>query len=173
MAADMPNAQRRHSMFRHYGAMFLLLYGLWLLLSGHYTPLLLGFGALSCLFVVGIIYRMDVIDHEARIIRMGWRLLTYLPWLAWEIVKSNWDVAWRVMHPALPVSPTLFEITGSQQTVVGRVIFANSITLTPGTVTVDLEGDRFTVHAITRSGAEALMRGEMDRRVAAAETLEL
>jgi len=149
--------------------MFILLFGLWLLLSGHFTPLLLGFGVSSCLFVIWIIHRMDVIDNETRIIRVGWRLLTYFPWLAWEIVKANWDVAWRILHPGLPISPTLFVVTSTQKSDVGRVTYANSITLTPGTVTVDLEGDKFTVHALTRGAAEALMEGEMDRRVTAVE----
>ncbi|MFP3943571.1 MAG: Na+/H+ antiporter subunit E [Alphaproteobacteria bacterium] len=168
----MPNAQRKRSMIRQYGTMFLLLFGLWLLLSGHYTPLLLAFGALSSLFVVWVIHRMDVIDHETPAARVGWRLLTYLPWLAWQIVKSNWDVAWRVLHPGLPISPTLFEAEGSQETDVGRVIYANSITLTPGTVTVDLEGNRFTVHALARGGAKSVLSGEMDRRITATETVK-
>lgn len=166
----MARTQRKRSLFRQYGAMFLLLFGLWLLLSGHYTPLLLGFGVLSCLFVVWIVQRMDVIDHETEILRAGWRVLTYFPWLAWEIIKSNWDVAWRVLHPALPVSPTLIEVTGCQKTDMGRVIYANSITLTPGTVTVDLEGSRFTVHALTRAGADAVIAGDMDRKVGALES---
>lgn len=169
MATDMSNAQRKRSTIRQYGAMFLLLFGLWLLLSGHYTPLILSFGAVSSLFVVWLIHRMDVIDHQTRVVRVGWGLLTYFPWLAWEIAKANWDVAWRVLHPGLPISATLFEVEGSQKSDVGRVTYANSITLTPGTVTVDLQGSRFTVHALTRSGAESLMAGEMDRRVTAVE----
>lgn len=168
-AAGMANEHRKRSIIRQYGAMFLLLFGLWLLLSGHYTPKFLAFGAGSCVFVVWIVHRMDVIDHETRVLRVGWRLLGYFPWLAWEVAKSNWDVAWRILHPALPISPTLFEVTGSQKTDVGRVTYANSITLTPGTVTVNLEGSQFTVHALTRAGAEAIMAGAMDRRVTAAE----
>lgn len=165
----MAKQDRKRSLIRQYGAMFLVLYGLWLLLSGHFEPSLLGFGALSCLFVIWIVHRMDVIDHETRIMRVGWRLLTFFPWLAWEIVKANWDVAWRVLHPALPISPMIFTVTGSQRTDVGRVIYANSITLTPGTITVDLEGSEFTVHALTRAAAEGVMENEMDRRVTEVE----
>ena len=165
----MANQQRKRSTIRQYGDMFLLLFGLWLLLSGHYTLKFVAFGIVSSLFVVWIIHRMDVIDHETRVIRVGRRVVGYFPWLAWEIVKSNWDVAWRVLHPALPIAPTLFDVTGSQKTDVGRVIYANSITLTPGTVTVNLEGSEFTVHALTRAGADSLREGEMDRRVTRTE----
>lgn len=154
---------------KHYGFMVAMLAAFWLLLSGHYTTLLLSFGAASCLFVVWLIHRMDVIDHGTPIVRLSWRLIMYWPWLAWEILKANIDVAWRLIDPRLPVSPTVVEVTGSQKTDIGRVTYANSITLTPGTITIDLDGNRFLVHSLTRGGAESLLRGDMDRRVAKVE----
>jgi len=148
-----------------------VLFGLWLLLSGHYTPLLLGFGAASCALVVLISARMDVVDREGHPIHLGPRALTYWPWLLVEIVKANIDVAKRIVDPKLPISPTMLRVKASQKTEVGRVIYANSITLTPGTVSVELEGDMIEVHALTVEGAEALQEGEMDRRVTAMEGL--
>lgn len=148
-----------------------VLFGLWLLLSGHYTPLLLGFGVASCALVVLISARMDVVDREGHPIHLGPRALTYWPWLLVEIVKANIDVAKRIVDPKLPISPTMLRVKASQKTEVGRVIYANSITLTPGTVSVELEGDMIEVHSLTVEGAEALLEGEMDRRVTAMEGL--
>lgn len=148
-----------------------VLFGLWLLLSGHYTPLLLGFGVASCALVVLISARMDVVDREGHPIHLGPRALTYWPWLLVEIVKANIDVAKRIVDPKLPISPTMLRVKASQKTEVGRVIYANSITLTPGTVSVELEGDMIEVHSLTVEGAEALLEGEMDRRVTTMEGL--
>lgn len=147
----------------------LALYGLWLLLSGHYNSLLLVLGGLSCLLVVVIAYRMDVIDHEGHPIQLTPRVLIYWPWLVWEIVKSNVDVLRRILHPALPISPTIVTVPGTQKSEVGLVTYANSITLTPGTVTINMKGSDMIVHALSRDGADGLETGDMDRRVTAFE----
>ena len=89
----------------------------------------------------------------------------YAPWLAWAIVKANMDVTRRILSPSMPISPTLVEVPATQHNQLGQVIFANSITLTPGTVSVDVEDGIITVHALTREAADELATGEMDRRV--------
>ncbi len=137
----------------------------WLLLSGHYTGLLLGLGALSCLFVAWIAHRMEVIDHEGHPIHISWRAPGYWLWLGWEIVKASLDVTRRVLDPRLPISPTVLSVAPSQKTDLGRVTYANSITLTPGTVTLSLSENEVEVHALSREGAEALKEGTMDRQV--------
>ncbi|MEX1206005.1 MAG: Na+/H+ antiporter subunit E [Dongiaceae bacterium] len=151
----------------HAISLALVLYGLWLLLSGHYEPLLLGFGVLSCALVVAIALRMDVVDKEGHPVHLGWRALAYWPWLLLEIAKSNIDVARRVLHPALPISPTLVRVKASQSSDLGQVIYANSITLTPGTVSIELEDGMIDVHALTGETAAALEAGEMNRRILA------
>jgi multicomponent Na+:H+ antiporter subunit E len=93
------------------------------------------------------------------------RALLYIPWLILEVVKSNIDVARRILDPRLPISPRVIEVQASQRRDIGRVIYANSITLTPGTVSIDTDGDRITVHALTEEAAAGLLTGEMDRRV--------
>ena len=145
------------------------LFCLWLLLSGHFEPLLLILGLASTALVVWIAYRMDVIDHEGHPIGLTPRILLYWPCLIWEIVKANIDVKRRILDPALPISPTVVRVPASQKTELGTVIYANSITLTPGTVTIDLEGHDLIVHAFSEDGAVALESGEMDRRVTAFE----
>ncbi len=93
-----------------------VLYGFWLLLSGHlHDPLLLGLGAASCLLVVYIAKRMEVIDHESHPIHLGWRIITYFPWLAWEIVKANIAVAKVIIDPKLPISPVLIRLRSGQK----------------------------------------------------------
>ena len=148
----------------------LVLFGLWIMLSGHYTPLLLALGVLSCVWVVRIATRMDVVDHEWHPIHLYFkRMFPYWGWLLKEIVKSNIDVTWRVLHPKLPISPTMVRVKASQHTQLGRVTYANSITLTPGTVSVDLTDEGIEVHSLTRESAEALLEGEMDRRISVME----
>ena len=99
------------------------------------------------------------------------RVWMYWRWLAREVVKSNLDVARRILSPSLPISPNVFTLKASQRTDLGRVIFANSITLTPGTISIDLQGDTIEVHALTQEAAETLQTGEMDRRVTDLEGL--
>jgi multicomponent Na+:H+ antiporter subunit E len=137
----------------------------WLLWSGHYNPLILGFGVASCILVVYLSSRLGCIDREGHPIHLLPSLLTYGPWLIWAIVKANIDVAGRILRPGLPISPNLIKVKASQKTDLGRVFYANSITLTPGTVSVDVDGDNILVHAISIEAAADVERGDMDRRV--------
>lgn len=147
-------------------------FGLWLLLSGYFdVPLLLVFGALSCALAVLVAWRVEVIVPEERT-PCSWfnvHLFGYWPWLLWQVVLSNLDVAKRIVDPALPIDPALIALKPTQRGDLGRFIYANSITLTPGTVTVALSGDTLEVHALTREAADALLEGDMDRRVAQLE----
>jgi multicomponent Na+:H+ antiporter subunit E len=147
----------------------LVLYAVWLLWSGHYNALLMTLGLLSCGFVVWISHRMRVLDAEGQPNHLLPRAVLYVPWLIKEIVLANLDVAKRVLSPSMPISPTLTRVKVTQKTDLGRVIYANSITLTPGTISLLLEGDTITVHALSAGGAEDLAGGEMDRRVTALE----
>lgn len=148
------------------------LFGVWLLWSGHYTiehTLVLVLGIVSCLAVVAIVRRMRIVDSEGHPIHLAGRALVYVPWLLLAIFRSNIDVALRILNPRLPVSPTLIRTRATQKTALGKVIYANSITLTPGTVSVDVENGLVLVHALSRESAEELVDGEMDRRVTAVE----
>lgn len=149
-----------------------VLYLLWLLLSGHWQPFLLSVGALCAVGVLLLALRMEVIDHESYPLHLRpWRVLGYWMWLVVEIVKANVDVARRILDPALPISPRVVRLKASQRTRLGRVIYANSITLTPGTVSIDVREDdeHIEVHALTQEAAAALEGGGMDRRVSRLE----
>ena len=91
--------------------------------------------------------------------------MTFLPWLIWEIVKSAWSVSKIILDPKLPISPTMTAVTAVQKTVVGVNVYGNSITLTPGTVTVGVQGKKLAIHALTQDGAADLEAGAMDARV--------
>jgi multicomponent Na+:H+ antiporter subunit E len=143
----------------------LVLFVFWLLLSGYFTLFLVSVGALTAIGIVLLAHRMNVIDHEGHPIHLSWRVLAYWPWLIKEIAKSAWEVSRIIVNHALPISPTLVRAKTSQKTPVGVVTYANSITLTPGTISVDVKQDEILVHALTRDGAEGLLEGEMDRRV--------
>jgi multicomponent Na+:H+ antiporter subunit E len=151
--------------FVHALFLCLLLALTWIAFSGHYTPLLLSFGALSVALSVFLSMRMDLIDHEGIPIQLGIGVSVYWLWLAKEVFKANLDVAWRVLQREPDISPMMFEAPVTQKTDLGQVTYANSITLTPGTVSVDLDRGVIHVHALTRAGAEDVLSGEMDRRV--------
>jgi multicomponent Na+:H+ antiporter subunit E len=138
----------------------------WLALSGHYTTFLVGAGAACAVLCVLMTARMGTVDAEGHPVHLLGGALTYFPWLWWEIAKSAWAVAKLILHPRLPISPTMTEVAASQKTTVGVATYANSITLTPGTITTGVQGKLLTVHALTRDGALDLEGGGMDARVA-------
>jgi multicomponent Na+:H+ antiporter subunit E len=148
---------------------FTLLFGVWLLWSGHTEPLLIAFGLASCALTLWLTMRMYKRGDIHPTNSLGWRPLTYLPWLVWEIIKSNLDVSRIVLSPKMAISPRLIRVPSSQTSETGQAIFANSITLTPGTITLDLRQGEALVHALTAEAAEGLLAGEMNRRVAALE----
>ncbi|MGI9498751.1 MAG: Na+/H+ antiporter subunit E [Geminicoccaceae bacterium] len=143
---------------------------LWLLLSGHWhNPLLIGLGLASVILTMVVSIRMKVTDREGHPVHLALHGLVYWPWLIKEIVVANIDVAKAILGITDAVQPSVFTIKASQHTDLGKTIYANSITLTPGTVTVGLDGDEMTIHALTPAAKEGLATGEMDRRVTSIE----
>lgn len=150
-------------------ASFCALLVFWLALSGYFTVFLVLSGVGSGVAVVLLARRMEVVDREGIPLEYWRAVFSYWPWLAWEIVKAAWDVSKIILHPRLPVGPTLVRFQPSQRTTVGLVTHANSITLTPGTIAVEAGPNEFLVHGLTKAGAEACVGSEMDRRVARME----
>jgi multicomponent Na+:H+ antiporter subunit E len=139
----------------------------WLLWSGIYKPLLLGLGVFSCFLTIYVKHRMEYFQTEVFALNFGRRLIGYWLWLAKEVVKSSLDVARIVVSPSLPISPQVVTVKASCEHAVDQAILANSITLTPGTLALDVYKGEITVHALTQAGADELKQGEMNRRVAA------
>lgn len=145
-------------------------FAVWLLLSGFFdNALLLTLGVLSCVLVVFVTERMRLFEHDNPSLMLSIRFLTYLPWLVWEIVKANIDVVKCILDRRLPIGPRIFRTKASQKSDLGKVIYANSITLTPGTISIRVDDDEIEVHALTKASADGILGGEMDRRVAAIE----
>jgi len=154
---------------RHALALSILLFAFWLVNSGHYTPLLLTFMLASVASIVALSHYMDMVDGEAQPLNITFTLPIYLLWLAKEVVLANVAVAKCVWRGKKAISPRTMVVTASQKSDLGIVIYANSITLTPGTVSIDLEGNKILVHALNEESAAGLLTGEMDRRVCKVE----
>lgn len=142
-----------------------LIFLFWFMLSGHTETLLIVLGIVSSLLSVYLARRMDIIDHESYPFHLSARLLRYYPYLAKEIIIANIDVIKRILKPGNSISPHVITLPAPQQTDLSKVIYANSITLTPGTVTLDLSGNELKVHALSKEGAEDLQTGQMAKAV--------
>ena len=142
-----------------------LVFVFWFMLSGHTEVLLIALGIVSTLLSVYLSKRMDIIDHESYPVHLSLRLLRYYFFLGKEIIVANIDVIKRILTPGKSISPTLITIPASKQSDLSKVIYANSITLTPGTVTLELMGDEIKIHALSKEAAEDLQSGKMAEAV--------
>ena len=125
----------------------------------------IGFGIVTCTVATWMALRMDTLDEESVPFHTALGAIGYLPWLTWEIFKSNVAVARIVLHPSLPIDPSMVHFHGTQKTDLGRFIYANSITLTPGTITTGIVGTDFEVHALTAESVDGSEEAEMNQRV--------
>ena len=143
--------------------LFVFYFVIWLLLSGHYDPLLLTLGVLSCITCLYVTWKAKFIDEEGLPLHLLMRLPIYTLWLFKEIIKANIDTA-KIIILNNP-DPQNFRVKSSQKTEAGKVTYANSITLTPGTVTTVLDGDILEVHALSSDMADDVKSGAMDKKV--------
>lgn len=150
---------------KHAVSLTLTLIILWLLLSGHYNVLLISLGLICSLLTVVLALRMEIIDHESHPLHLSRQLPRFLVFLSREIVLANLDVVRRILTPGKSFSPQLRQLPLPQKTAVGQVIYANSITLTPGTVTVQLGTDSILIHALSREAADDLQTGRMAQAI--------
>lgn len=137
----------------------------WIALSGHFEPLLLVLGVLSVTLVILCLRRMDCADREPGRLIPGLRLLGYWSWLMGCVVRSNIDLARRIWHPALPIQRNWSRLDTQVSTPMEKTLYANSITLTPGTLTTDVRDDHFMVHSLSQDSIDELRTGEMERRI--------
>ena len=143
--------------------LFIVLFGFWLLMSGYYTPLILSLGVISCLLCVYLTIKGKFLDNETLPIYFFPRLIQYTLWLIKEILKSNIQTAKVIIMKS--EEPELFSVKATQKTNEGKVTYANSITLTPGTVTTQIKDNVFEVHALTKGFGDDVRSSEMDRMV--------
>ena len=150
---------------KHTLSLIVLLGLLWWVLSGYTKPLLLSLGVASVLLTVFIARRMDVVDEESHPLELSPRLIPYWGRLIKEIAVSNIQVIKLILSPKPDIDPSIFTVTTDQKSDLSKVVLGNSITLTPGTVTLDIRGDQIEVHALTREAAEDVLAGSLDKRV--------
>lgn len=149
---------------------FLSLLALWLLLSGIYKPLLIVFGVVSSALCVWIVYRLGLLGKRGLFNHLKIvKFFRYLAWLTVEIGKADWAVTKVILSPVLPKRQRLIRVPSDQHSDVARMIFANSITVTPGTITVETEDDYFIVHALTDEAADPKALEAMCKKVSALE----
>lgn len=154
---------------KHTISLFLTLSLFWLINSGHYTTLILLLGIGSILLVLLIVHKMDVVDQESQPLHLSPAIFRYCLWLSKEIILANVTVVKHIWLGKNSISPTLATIKISQKTDIGKVIYANSITLTPGTVAIDLFDNSVVVHALLKKDIDTLQQGYMDQKVSLLE----
>jgi len=165
----MTSMSRAHA--RNMAVLFVLLLALWLLMSGHYDVFHVSMGVLSSAAVVLLNARLNkhffLLENAAGYtpIRLG-RVLLYLPWLVWQIVLASLQVAQVVLNPKMPVDPSLVKFKTRYPNDLARVFLANSITLTPGTITLELNDGEYVVHALMDASASGIVDDSMPRKVA-------
>jgi multicomponent Na+:H+ antiporter subunit E len=137
----------------------------WIGWSGHFEPLTLAFGAASVGLVVLVCVRMGIVDRDGNLLRLLPRMLIYTPRLLRRIVRSNIEVASIILSPTLPLTPRLRRVVTTQVTPLAQTVYANSVTLTPGSLTVEVEDGAIIVHTLTEENARAFDKGTMNRFV--------
>jgi len=150
---------------KHNISLGILLFALWLGLSGQLTILSLSLGLVSTLVVVLIAHRMDIIDQEKYPAHMTVLLLRFWLFLSREVIFANIDVLKRIFKPGKNISPQLFELPLTHKSDLSRVIYANAITMTPGTVSVKVNKETITVHSLSIEAANDLCSGRMANAV--------
>lgn len=159
---------------------FILLFGVWLLLSGHYDLTHITMGIISCILVVALhlrlrkyfFYEEEISETSEKLkgvapVRLRFpRVLFYIPWLIWQIVVASLQVAAVVLNPKMPIDPSLLRFKTKLPGMSARVILGNSITLTPGTITIQINDDEFLVHALMDASFTGIVDGSLPGEVA-------
>lgn len=154
---------------------FVLLFAFWLLLSGHYQARYIVIGALAAglvtllsndLFYLALRYGESAEPKIELVLLQLWRFLLYLPWLLSRIIMANIQVAYLVLHPKMPIDPGLLVFRTRMKKGIAQVTLANSITLTPGTITTSLENGRYIIHTLKRPLAGELEDATMQNKIA-------
>ena len=145
---------------------FVILFAFWLVFSGYFDPLHIGLGvlcsALVAVFSHDLLFPYPPSSHTARTM---WRLAAFIPWLIWQVIGANLHVVYLVFRPS-QIPPRVIRFRTKLTHDSSKLLFGNSITLTPGTVTMDIEEDEFFVHAISDKPAKDTLSGDMEYRVA-------
>ena len=129
--------------------LFVLLNAVWLLFTWSLKPADLIAGAIVSL-IISLVLR-DVFDDDMvkllHPVRLFWSII-YIPIFFYYMIVANFDVAYRVLNPGMPINPGIVKVKTNLKTDMGKTLLANSITLTPGTLTVDIDNEYLYIHWI-------------------------
>lgn len=142
-----------------------LLAAFWLVLSGHFTTLLMSLGVVSVLLVSWIVYRMGAIYPEGSPARLSRYLPVYCVWLTGQVVLSALSVTRQVWSPGGTLRPAVDLTPANDLPELSQVIYANSITLTPGTLSLSVDDESIEVHSLNEPDLAELRAGGMLERV--------
>ncbi|MBL0319947.1 MAG: Na+/H+ antiporter subunit E [Alphaproteobacteria bacterium] len=142
-----------------------VLFGTWFILSGHKTPVMLLAGFVTSLLATRVLYRLNQTFDQPLDHGLSYKIFAYSRWLLKSIILSAWDVTWRVWQIKPSICPQMEWVPANQKTHLGLAIFGNSITLTPGTVTIAVQPGRLLVHSLTKEGMDDLVEGTMNRKI--------
>jgi len=147
-------------------SVFVLLFAFWIVFSGHFDTLHLGLGLACSAIVATLSYDLILPDRlSTGVLTKASRFLSYIPWLLYEVFLANLHVVYLVLRPG-KIRPQIVRFKTDLKSDLARVTLGNSITLTPGTITMDIDDDEFIVHAVSDKAAASLIEGAMERRVA-------
>jgi multicomponent Na+:H+ antiporter subunit E len=154
-----------NGMFRKLSFKTLVFFGIWLLLSQSYTGFHMALGLVVALGVA----LLNTERGRSRVENVRWlRMLAYVPWLLWRILQSGIHLSYLILHPRLPIDPKLIRYHTDLKEEVGIVLLGNSITLTPGTITVEVNSHELVVHAMDDDSADDLISLRMVQKIAGA-----
>jgi Multisubunit Na+/H+ antiporter, MnhE subunit len=165
--AILKGAQEAKSGFENFVVTFFMLFVFWMLLSGKYDSFHLTLGAICSIIIAYLTHELlfaNVRVGDTRLIVQ--RFITYIPWLVYQIILSNIHVAYLALSPKMPIAPQILRFSTKLESDISWVTLANSITLTPGTITMDIREGEFFVHALSKKVADDLNTGEMEDRIA-------
>lgn len=162
--------QIKRGSFKSVIVQVVILFGLWLIFSGKYDAMHIGFGFVAVAIVVLMNYKLSKLNlyperGEPNVPLKLFRLPMYILWLSKEIFIASIQVAYLVVHPKMPIKPTLISFRTKLPSSVAKVILGNSITITPGTFTIDIDKDKFLVHGLVPDSSVPLENGDMQSRI--------
>jgi len=141
----------------------IVLFVFWVLLSGSFEWIHLGLGLIISIFVA-----WNNSGHSRFIptFRLWFRVILYLPWLFYKIVQSSLHLSKLILHPALPIDPQLISVESKLNHQAAVVLFGNSLTLTPGTITVEVDKNKLTFHALDKALGDDVASKQMESKIA-------
>ena len=154
-------------------ATFIIMLIFWVIMSGMFDAFHFSLGVICCLLVAFFSSDLLFPEHGRPWVRELAGMIAYCPWLLWQIIVANFQVTYLILHPRMldKIHPHLFRFDSKLTCPIAKVAMSQSITLTPGTITVNIYENQFAVYALTKEAAESLP-GEMEKRIARALEIE-